>query len=377
MYGNGLLKAYTLHRWKITWRLEHWGRVRNYGRDGPLILLLPFIFSAPVTDASSPIINVTLEKFKGNQDSLMPSPEELQRVIAVMSGLAEPETEEEKGFAPSKNETNQEKFMNNKLLDARFIAGASDIQACVGRIRTSDDGYGTGFRISENLVMTAAHVFTNSREGVIHFHYYEPPLLGCPGSKIPQIAQPFSLEPEDFFYANDCLDFAVIAISGTADELKGVGIISALEIGKCLTNEHTNIFSHPEGQPMKVSLRQNVAVEQPRKKLMVGLDKQWISKDNMSARPNVVIHESDTEGGSSGAPIFNDKWQLVAIHQGYTEEKHGKSVCVGNYGCLMKYIVEDMYSKRGEDFTEFEKKLKDHAQDVGIPFAKHAKNFRK
>ena len=27
-----------------------------------------------------------------------------------------------------------------------------------------------------------------------------------------------------------------------------------------------------------------------------------------------LLHETDTERGSSGAPVFNDEWDLIALH---------------------------------------------------------------
>ena len=325
--------------------------------------------------SSNRSIQVTLGKFKNDQQ--IPTAQVIKRAMDVITGLEAPETPEEREYAPKKNAANKEMIINDKLLDARFIMAASEIQRCVGRIATNDGGYGTGFRISNQLIITCKHVLEDCREGCIQFHMYDPHLQGLPGNSGPQSVKQFPLDSETLYYENEELDFAVIAIS---IESQDVGIISSVQTAKCLTGKHMNIFSHPNGSAMRVSLRQNVAVDEPQKKKMITVDIISLKLEALSAEPHIIIHEADTEAGSSGAPIFNDRWQLVAIHQGYTAEKRGLSEdqFVGNYGTLIGYILEDMYSKPGETLTDFEKKLLNKVHDLGIPFenAKCTKNFK-
>jgi V8-like Glu-specific endopeptidase len=52
-----------------------------------------------------------------------------------------------------------------------------------------------------------------------------------------------------------------------------------------------------------------------------------------------LTYENDTEQGSSGAPIFNNVWQLVGIH------------CAGdghaNYGCRLSAVLQFIHSHPG------------------------------
>ena len=54
-----------------------------------------------------------------------------------------------------------------------------------------------------------------------------------------------------------------------------------------------NIIQHPGGDPQQVALRDNKVVE--------SLD-------------HFIRYEADTQPGSSGSPVFNDQWQLAALH---------------------------------------------------------------
>ena len=338
---------------------------------------MPFPFSDPLELDNVPSYNVRLHNFEEDLQNMMPSAEDLQRVFEVLHGIAEPETEEEREFALV-NAGNQEAIIYNELLDARYISGAYEIQKCVGRILTQSDEAGTGFRISKSLVMTAAHVLKSSNRGHIQFHYYEPHLPQTPGDTVPNIPTSFALDPDSLYYANEALDFAIIAISvnETEKELESVGMVSYVFEAITSTGSHTNIFSFPRGGTMKVSLRKNIAVEKPEKPVAMMVDKTSIGPELSESN---IVYEADTEPGSSGSPIFNDKWQLMAIHQGCTYDKRKDKTFVGNYGCLIKYILEDMYSKPQQGLTIFEKKLKGQVQTLGIPFekSKEGANFIK
>ena len=67
-------------------------------------------------EASS--LSVSLLDFKEDLQDMMPSEEDLQRILAVLKGFADPETEEEREFA-LKDGGNQEAKMYDKLLDVR------------------------------------------------------------------------------------------------------------------------------------------------------------------------------------------------------------------------------------------------------------------
>ncbi|MGY3404144.1 hypothetical protein ACVWZV_000257 [Bradyrhizobium sp. GM5.1] len=56
---------------------------------------------------------------------------------------------------------------------------------------------------------------------------------------------------------------------------------------------NVNIIQHPNGLPKMIAVRDNV--------LQYRTDR-------------TLLYETDTDHGSSGSPVFNDSWELVALH---------------------------------------------------------------
>ena len=69
--------------------------------------------------------------------------------------------------------------------------------------------------------------------------------------------------------------------------------VSIKQEGKALLGEYLNIIQHPNGEPKQVAVREN--------RLVARLD-------------SFLHYETDTAPGSSGSPVFNDQWEVVALH---------------------------------------------------------------
>jgi endonuclease G, mitochondrial len=155
---------------------------------------------------------------------------------------------------------------------------------------------GTGFLVSERLLLTNNHVIT-SRDlatGLLVEFRYEIRL----GATAPAPIR-FELDPTTFFETDekDDLDFTLIALGrqltlGANLTDFGCCPISASS-AKHSIGEPVTIVQHPDGDYKQVVLRENRIVN----------------------RGGTVLHYiADTEGGSSGSPVFNDAWQVVALH---------------------------------------------------------------
>src|SRR5207248_1603539 len=88
------------------------------------------------------------------------------------------------------------------------------------------------------------------------------------------------------------LDFMLLRLElpiTTEDQISQL----SLEPNSIQPDEFVNIIQHPNGGSMEVSLRFNqvVALEDKR-----------------------IHYLADTEEGSSGSPVFDDSWRLVALH---------------------------------------------------------------
>lgn len=159
------------------------------------------------------------------------------------------------------------------------------LKACnaVGRIESpKGHGIGTGVLVGSNLLLTCNHVFskTQVQQAWVRFGYKS----GSYG-----LEDVFELDLKFISY-NNRLDYALVRIQGEPQQ----AIISPTNT---LLNDYQEIrlIHHPLGKAVEIS---DVG-----KIIRVG--EEYIDH-------NIIAKE-----GSSGAPIFNSDWELVAIHQGH------------------------------------------------------------
>ena len=157
------------------------------------------------------------------------------------------------------------------------------------------DPVGTGSLVTDRLLITNHHVIRTRAEATgmaVEFCYEYDENGGERG------ADRWPLAPDDFFHTDPGLDYTVVAVALRDGGPPGAGYGSIPLIGqtgKAVVGETLNVIHHPGGQRKRVSLRYN---------RMVAEDDLWIR------------YESDTSAGSSGAPVFNDQWEMVALHHG-------------------------------------------------------------
>ncbi|WP_436791869.1 endonuclease [Yinghuangia sp. YIM S10712] len=184
----------------------------------------------------------------------------------------------------------------NDLIDVGFLEAGYLASRSVGRITVRGAGahFGTGFMVSPSLLLTNNHVLRDEDEaarGFIEFNLQ----AGTDGRPLPPVA--FTLEPARFFTTDVALDFTLVAVApGSADgiELASFGHVPLIELpGKVIIGELVNIIQHPNGEPKQLALRENRVVDM--------LD-------------DFLHYETDTAPGSSGSPVFNDQWEVVALH---------------------------------------------------------------
>lgn len=182
-----------------------------------------------------------------------------------------------------------------------FLELALAVSRFVGRvsIRSAPDravGFGTGFMVSPRLLLTNNHVLPSAQSAQfseVEFDYQHDRT----GRPLPLV--PFALEPQTFFMTDVGLDFTLVAVAEGSRQAAPVRLShygwSRLigEEGKILVGEHVNIIQHPKGQ-----------------------HKQFVSRANelVDMLENHLHYVTDTEQGSSGSPVYNDQWEVVALH---------------------------------------------------------------
>ncbi len=89
-----------------------------------------------------------------------------------------------------------------------------------------------------------------------------------------------------------------------------------------------NIIQHPRGMLKQIAFRNN---------LVSGADH------------NTVRYFTDTDYGSSGSPVFDDEWKVIALHRGarYADNVsfQGKDTAYVNYGSQIQSILDDLLVK--------------------------------
>ena len=197
----------------------------------------------------------------------------------------------------------------NQLVNSFFLPLGAERARAVGRIVTQTGvGIGTGFLISPRLLMTNNHVIEDERSAGlcrVEFDYMRRPDGGDCATQL------FRLLPGEFFLTSTTrddhdlnLDYTIVAVepvNARGEELAGRGSISLLATsGELTVMELASIIQHPGGDPQQVALRDNIVVK---------------------SLEHFIHYESATQPGSSGSPVFNDQWQLAALHHSGVPEQ--------------------------------------------------------
>lgn len=187
----------------------------------------------------------------------------------------------------------------NDLQAAWFLERGAAVRRAVGFVEVTLPGAsdrGSGFMVSPHLFLTNQHVIPDAATAsatTITFDNERDE------NGLPLPATIFKLDPDRFALFSDIdeLDYALIAIG---PRVRGSADIT--EFGYCILSDrpdrhaigmNVNIIQHPSGLPRMVALRNNLLTFRTKRTL---------------------LYETDTEHGSSGSPVFNDSWELVALH---------------------------------------------------------------
>ncbi|WP_020105202.1 DNA/RNA non-specific endonuclease [Nocardia sp. 348MFTsu5.1] len=182
------------------------------------------------------------------------------------------------------------------FLAVRYLDDGVSASRSIGRVNIDVSsgqahGFGTGFLVAPSLLLTNHHVLPDAetaRTSQIEFNYQDGP-GGAPLSDTK-----FRFAPDRFFLADRQRDFALVAVDAPLSELAPFGYnrLTAAQ-GTVIIGEYVTIVQHPGGRKKQIVLRENKLIDIPE---------------------GFVHYSADTEPGSSGSPVFNDQWEVVALH---------------------------------------------------------------
>lgn len=224
------------------------------------------------------------------------------------------------------------------------------------------EGHGSGVMVSPRLFLTNNHVLENesfAEHSMVEFGY----LTSVGGMRE---AYPFRMKPSEFFITDEELDFTLVALEETNDAnapLRARGHCPMIPAtGKAVTGQRVNIIQHPRGERMQASVRNNKVLDVP---------------------GPFLHYETDTEPGSSGSPVFNDQWEMAALHHAGVPRKNdnGRILLksgrvwrnrsdnseidwVANEGVRISRIVEHIEAR---DLTSAQRRLFDQTRKPSEP----------
>jgi len=205
------------------------------------------------------------------------------------------------------------------FLDAVFLEKGSRAAQSVCRVESMFSG--TGFLIGPNLILTNHHVVPSeslAKATTVRFGYRIDAAGQLQPGETYSIASILRQSPRTE------LDYAVLQLSDSPGEKVGLGFLkfsgNTVEV-----NSRLYIIQHPRGAPQKVVLQGNKVT--------------YVADDGRR-----VQYLTNTEKGSSGSPVFNEQWEVVALHHsgGPVPALSNSSNMRGNEGIPIKAILPEI-----------------------------------
>lgn len=252
---------------------------------------------------------------------------ERNSIVGALLRVADLLTESIEQPPPSKDyklsladEANLERIVGpkSKLIEMKWLKKAFDVSKSVGRItvtkRKNDrewTEFGTGFLTPGGYLFTNHHVLANPEEAAgakVEFNYME-------GEEISE----YKFDHTTWIGTNENkLDFARVKVKdGGRVPLANWGFLEIDESGDVRENDPLPIIQHPEGGGMQIALETDsvLRIDGPQ-----------------------IYYQTDTLGGSSGSPVFNKDWKVIALHSaGMRLEKANRGIL---FSAIMRYLAE-------------------------------------
>lgn len=148
-----------------------------------------------------------------------------------------------------------------------------------------------------------------------------------------------ALGPDSLLYFDETLDFAVFRLPGALADRPALSLrrhpIRKNETQKI--GDRVNLLQHPMGRPMRLGFRNNFVV---------------------LGNNEILAYLTDTNRGSSGAPVLDDSWSVAALHVGSQAisvpdiQLMGVEIRRENFGVPVKTILSHLETEAPDVYSQ-------------------------
>lgn len=221
-------------------------------------------------------------------------------------------------WTPAVDAAHAEKIIGaqSTLLPIRFLETGVMRARSVARIVRSDRSSGTGFLIGNQWLLTNNHVLPTpaSADGAVAEFNYQQTLEGNDA-----LVETFTIDSSRF-RTSEANDWTAVGIEAGAEERWGTIPLTAVTTE---ADRFVNIIQHPGGGQKQIAIYHNTVAY---------------------AGNGRVQYLTDTLPGSSGSPVFDDAWRVVALHHsgGMLREPGTKKSFFRNEGIAVTTLLDDL-----------------------------------
>ncbi|MDV9177726.1 serine protease, partial [Streptomyces sp. W16] len=213
----------------------------------------------------------------------------------------------------------------NDLQNVNFLARGARAARAVARVSIVEGGrragFGTGFLVGERLLLTNNHVLPDVATATGSFAEFD---FESDADGVPKPVDSYDLAPDELFVTDPALDYTLVAVGAGTDGRRPGAVHGWLKLiaqqGKIVIGEPVNIVGHPDARPKEIAVRANELLNQ---------------------LPRFLHYRTDTEPGNSGSPVFNDQWEVVALHHAGVPDPDGAG-WIANEGVRVSGIMRHL-----------------------------------
>ncbi|UFW51105.1 MULTISPECIES: trypsin-like peptidase domain-containing protein [Bradyrhizobium] len=297
--------------------------------------------------------SIPLKVFLGNATSLLigrPDAEPLRRALhkvettatgaPVIDTTGFPELKE---VVVHRDDMVPYAFMLSGVTAGKAVAKLSVKRHSGGHPQTDAAGkpmifLGSGWLIAPNLLLTNHHVIKAREAGEAAASEQDFGLQALATTALFdydfESVQGNPISVKELVAWDRSLDYALLRLDG--DGRQGLNVGGPITFsGPDEDRPALNIIQHPDGQPKKFAIRNNLLTQ---------------------ATDTQLRYFTDTMAGSSGSPILDDRWNAVGLHRGATPVTgvnfNGKPVAYVNVGTQISSIISDLRERYSGKVSE-------------------------